>query len=138
MSVILDNSAVKNLEIKWRDRKRTIFGLPWSFTVYTLDEEALHIKKGLFNVRIDDIKLYRILDMTLERSFGQRLFGLGTIHCCSSDKTAKDFNIISVTRSDEVVALLSRLVEDARDKKRVASREFMMDSYDNDEGSDEV
>ena len=26
-------------EILWRDRKRTIFGLPWSFTVYEVTPE---------------------------------------------------------------------------------------------------
>lgn len=125
MAVILNSAAVKELPIQWRDRKRTLFGLPLSFTVYILDEEVLHIKKGFLNVRMDDIKLYRIMDMTLTRSLGQRLFGLGTIHCCSSDKTAKDFDIKNVKRSQEVMNLLSQLVEDQRAAKRVSSREYM-------------
>ena len=27
----------------WHDRKRTFFGLPWSFTIYEFDEERLFI-----------------------------------------------------------------------------------------------
>lgn len=134
MAVILNSAAVKELPIQWRDRKRTLFGLPWSFTVYTLDEEALHIKKGFFHVQVDDIKLYRILDVTLDRSLGQRIFGVGTIHCCSSDKTSKDFDIKSVKRSQEVKELLSQLVEKQRDAKRVTGREFMVDGHDDDAG----
>jgi len=29
------------MSILWQERKRNIFGLPWSFTVYSLDEEKL-------------------------------------------------------------------------------------------------
>ncbi|MBQ2755268.1 MAG: PH domain-containing protein, partial [Oscillospiraceae bacterium] len=69
----------------WRDRKRIIFGLPWSFTVYMLEEEKLLVSSGFLNKREDEVRLYRIMDLTLKRSFGERLFGLGTIHCCSAD-----------------------------------------------------
>ena len=136
MAVILNSEALKELPIQWRDRKRTIFGLPWSFTVYTLDEEALHIKQGFINVKVDDVKLYRILDITLERSLGQRMVGVGIIHCCSSDKTSKDFDIKNIKRSDEVKNLLSQLVEQQRDAKRVSSREYMTDSHDDEDAGE--
>ena len=29
-------------EIKWKDRKRIIFGLPWTFTKYSLTEDRLY------------------------------------------------------------------------------------------------
>lgn len=32
--------------ILWKDRKRTLFGLPWSFTKYKLTEEKLIIQTG--------------------------------------------------------------------------------------------
>ena len=37
------------MDYKWRARKRTIFGLPWSFTVYKLTDEKLLIETGLLN-----------------------------------------------------------------------------------------
>ena len=67
----------------WKDRKRTVFGLPWSFTRYLLYENKLVIDVGLFSRTEDEIRLYRIMDITLKRSFRERIFGLGTIHCCS-------------------------------------------------------
>ena len=77
------------MELVWKDRKRTFLGLPLSFTVYSLDGERLFIKTGVLNVNEDEVRLYRIKDISLRRSFGQRLLGLGTIHCCSSDATLK-------------------------------------------------
>ena len=113
--------------VVWKDRKRTLFGLPLSFTVYELTEEKLLITTGVFNLREEEIRLYRIMDVTLKRSFGERLFGLGTIHCCSADRTAPDFDIRRIKRSREVKEQLSELIEAERMAKRVTSREFMDD-----------
>ena len=60
----------------WKDRKRTFLGLPLSFTVYKLTEEKLMIETGCFSKKEEEIRLYRIMDMTLNRPFGQRLFPL--------------------------------------------------------------
>ena len=37
----------------WSDKKRTIFGLPLSFTKYILDEERLFIRSGVFT-KVED------------------------------------------------------------------------------------
>ena len=118
------------MDYKWRARKRTIFGLPWSFTVYKLTDEKLLIETGLLNKKEEEIRLYRIMDMTLRRSLFQRLFGLGTIHCCSADKSTPEFDIKWIPDSDAVKEKLSDLVEAERMAKRVSSREFMSDEDD--------
>lgn len=109
----------------WKDRKRTIFGLPWSFTRYYLTEEKLIIDTGFFNIKQEEIRLYRILDMTLGRTLGQRIFGLGTIHVCSADKTTPEFNILRIKDSYNVKELISSKVEEERNKKKVFGKEFM-------------
>lgn len=121
-----------NTEYKWRERKRTLFGLPLSFTVYKLTEEKLLVETGLFNINQEEVRLYRILDVTLKRSLGQRIFGLGTIHCCSADKTTPEFDIKNIKNSENVKEMLSDLIETQRTKKRVSSREFMMSEEDDD------
>ena len=118
------------MELVWKDRKRTFLGLPLSFTVYSLDGERLFIKTGAFNVSEDEIRLYRIRDITLRRSFGQRLLGLGTIHCCSSDATLPEFDIKNIKKSREVRELLSQMIEEERQKKRVRNLETMDDGSD--------
>ena len=114
----------------WKDRKRTIFGLPWTFTKYSLSEDRLFIETGLFKYAQDEVRLYRILDLQLTRSFSQRLFGLGTIKVSSSDQSLKNFEIKNIKNSMEVKETLSRLVEEQRDSKRVINREIMVGDDD--------
>ncbi|MBP3707473.1 MAG: PH domain-containing protein [Clostridia bacterium] len=117
-------------DIIWKDRKRTIFGLPWSFTKYELTSEKLIIQTGLFNIKQEEIRLYRIMDVTLNRKLSQRIFGVGTIHCCSADKSTPEFDIKSVKKSEAVKELLSDAIEKERSKKRVSSREYMVNEED--------
>ena len=78
---------MKVKETVWNDRKRPFLGLPLSFTKYTLLEDKLLIDTGIFSLNQEEVKLYRIMDLTMKRSLLQRIFGVGTIHCCSADKT---------------------------------------------------
>ena len=119
--------------IAWKDRRRTLFGLPWTFTKYTLTPEKLLVQTGMLNLKEEEVRLYRIMDITLHRTLGERLFGLGTIHCCSADKSTPEFDIKRVKHPQQVKELLSDLVEQERMNKRVSSREFMDDE---EEGAD--
>ena len=125
-------------EYVWSDRKRTFLGLPWSFTVYKLTEEKLLIETGFFSKKEEEIRLYRIMDLTLRRTFGQRLIGVGTIHCCTADKSTPEFDILSVKKPKDVKNLISDLVEAQRDAKRITAREFMDDGDEDhdDDGCD--
>lgn len=112
-------------EIIWHDRKRIFCGLPWTFTKYSLTKDRLFIETGLFNYKQNETRLYRILDLQLTRSFIQRIFGLGTIKVCSSDKALGNFDIKNIKFSSNVKELLSVNIEEQRQKNRVSSREFM-------------
>ena len=122
----------------WSDRKRPIFGLPWSFTRYFLYENKLIIDTGFFSRHEEEIRLYRIMDITLKRSLGERIFGLGTIHCCSGDKTAPEFDIKRIKLSREVKERLSDMVESERQRRRVGTREFMDADFDGDIDGDDI
>ena len=120
-------------DIIWKDRKRTIFGLPLSFTVYTLTGEKILIDTGFLNQKQDEIMLFRITDITLTRTLGQRIVGLGTVHCCSADKTSPEFDLKNIKNSSEVKELLSSEVFRERKENRVSSREILYD----DDGHDD-
>ncbi|MCR4999190.1 MAG: PH domain-containing protein [Lachnospiraceae bacterium] len=123
----------------WRDRKRTFLGLPWSFTVYELTEDRLFVKTGFFTINEEEIRLYRVMDVQYKATFGQRLFGVGSIYLTTSDKSAHDLEIRSVKRPRDVKELLSSKVEEQRLKNRVVGREMMgMADGDNDDLDDEV
>ena len=112
-------------EILWKERRRLWCGLPWTFTVYRLSSDRLYIKTGFFSLREDEVRLYRIKDVSLNRSLIQRIFGLGTVHVCSTDSTLRDFDLKNIKDSESVKERLSDLVEAERDRKRVSMREFI-------------
>ena len=106
----------------WKDRKHTFLGLPLSFTRYRATDSKLIIDIGFFSRNEDEIRLYRITDMTLHRNIRQRILGLGTIHCCSGDKTSPEFDIKHIRHSKQVKDMLSDMVEKERQEKRVGIR----------------
>ena len=118
------------LEIVWKDRKRTFLGLPWSFTKYSLTEDRLFIETGLFKSVENETRLYRILDLRLERSLGQKLFGLGTIIITSSDKNLGTFELKNIKNPKEIKETIADMVEKQRDAKRVVGREYINNDDD--------
>ena len=108
----------------WHDRKRNIFGWPWSFTRYMLTEQKLIIDKGLLTRVEEEIWLYRITDISMKSNLIERLAGVGTIHCCSLDKTTPEFDLIRVKDARNVKEMLSNMVEAARRERRVDTLEF--------------
>lgn len=124
------------MDTYWNDRKRLLFfGLPWTFTKYTLTPEKFLINSGILTIKEEEIRLYRIVDLTVESSLIQRIFGLGTITCNTVDKSMPVLLIQNVKNAKKVKELISRTVEEERIKKRVSSREYMSvdDSADFDE-----
>lgn len=121
------------MDYVWKDRKRTLFGLPWSFTVYSLTNEKLIITTGFLSKHEEEVRLYRIMDLALNRTFGQRIFGLGTVHVTSADKSTPEFDIKNIKDSEKIKDMLSDMVEEERMKKRVSGREYMSDYSDSEE-----
>ena len=109
----------------WTDKKRSLFfGLPLSFTKYICTDEKFIVEAGMLSTREDEIRLYRILDLTLERSFMQRIFGLGTIKCDTMDKSMPKLEIKNIKKSRDVKEMISEAVE--KERERVSSRVNMM------------
>lgn len=116
-----------------KERKRNFLGLPWTLTSYILYQDRLIIKSGFFTVTEDEVRLYRIMDLTLRRTLWQRMFRMGSIHCCSSDATKKEFEIRNVKNARELRDRLSKLVDEDRMAKHVYNREDMFSDCLNDD-----
>ena len=105
-------------KILWSDRKR-YFGLPISFTKYEVSEDRLFQTTGFLNLKYEEILLYRVRDLELSRSFGQRIFGVGTIKVSSSDKSNSELYILNVKEPAAVKELIHQQVEDMKIRRRV-------------------
>ena len=124
-------SEIKTL---WNDRKRH-FGLPLSFTRYRLSEDRIFCEKGLLNLHEEEILLYRVRDLELRMSLGQRIFGVGSVIVHSSDKTMPTLELKNIKIPREVKELVFRQVEDCKEQRRMRTMEFV--GGDNDDAGDE-
>ncbi len=106
----------------FRERKRWGFlGLPFTFTVYTVDEEKITIEKGLLNKTENDCYLYKVQDVQLKRSIWERLFGTGTIECYTGDVTDKNLVFIHIKNSKVIKDFIWKQSEEARMRRRTVN-----------------
>ena len=131
-----------SLSYIWKDRRR-VCGLPLSFTRYRMSEDRLFLIKGFWNLHMDEVLLYRVRDISLTRSFGQRLFGVGTVIVYSSDKTMPEFQLKNIRHCLWVKELIHEQVEEMKMQRRMRISEIMgdhdlsMEDADNDEDLDQ-
>ena len=125
------------IEYLWKDRKR-YFGMPLSFTRYSLSEDRLFISEGFLNIKDDEILLYRVRDIDTRRSLWQRLFGVGTVIVISSDKTMPNLVLKNIKDPVMVKELIHKQVEEMKIKRRVRFGEIMTNADDLDDDPDDM
>ena len=109
-----------DVEVVQQERKRwLLFGLPFTFTKYTLTNRKILINSGFFTSREDEILLYRVLDMTLSRTLLQKLFGLGTVTVEAQDKFQPTLVVKNIRNSQQFKDNLSYLVEEEKLRLRM-------------------
>lgn len=113
-----------SIEYLWKDRKRFL-GMPLSFTRYRLSEDRLFCETGLLNIKCDEVLLYRVRDLRLTISLGQRIFGVGTVCVVSADKSIPHLELKSVKNPRIVKELIHEHVEQAKDKRRMRATELL-------------
>lgn len=126
-----------DFEYIWTDKKRTIFGLPISFTRYILTEKKFITRTGFLSITEDEVELYRISDKSLQLPFGQRIFGCGTVHINCRDTDTPVKIVRSIKEPRKFMTLLEENVDIQRDKYRVRGRD-MIGGVDDDCGCDDI
>ena len=101
------------------ERKRIkFFGLPFTFTKYSITEEKLTITTGFLSITEDDAFMYKIQDVRLTRSLSERLFKIGTITCYTGDTTHPELSLIHIKHSGDIKDFIMLSSEEARRKRR--------------------
>lgn len=101
------------------EKKRWVFfGLPFTFTKYTVKENVITIDSGLFNKIENDCYMYKVQDVELATSLMERIFGLGTVVCYTGDTTHSKLVLSHIKNAREVKNFILEYSEQARMKRR--------------------
>lgn len=105
--------------MEYKEKKRSLFfGLPLSFTTYTITENKINIKRGLLRRVEDDTLLYKVQDVKLVRGIWERIFKMGTVICYSSDITDSKLMITHIKNSSEIKEFILQTSEAERRRMR--------------------
>lgn len=107
----------------WEDRKHFMW-FPWSFTKYYIENERLMIEAGLLKTTLDETLLYRIMDVTMVQTLAGKIFGTGDLIVKTKVDSNPEIVLKNISDPKKVRSLLSELVEDSRQRRNVAGREF--------------
>ena len=105
--------------MEFRERKRWVFfGLPFTFTIYTVKEEVLTVDTGFLSREENDCYMYKVQDVTLKTSLLERIFGLGTIICYTGDTTNPQLVMAHIKNARAIKYFILEQSEIARRKRR--------------------
>ena len=110
----------------YTEKKRwTFFGLPWTFTTYTVTDEVITINSGFLRRVENDCYLYQVVDVRLESGLMERLFGLGTIHCFSGDVTDPDLRLMHIKHAKEIKNYILKQSEEERIRRKTLNTQSL-------------
>jgi uncharacterized membrane protein YdbT with pleckstrin-like domain len=94
---------------------------------YSVVEDRLIVRRGIFMKSIDEVELYRVKDVRLDFSLVNQWAGIGTLCIGSSDETTRGGPMVirHVEDAERRREALRDLVEAARQKRRVREIDMM-------------
>ena len=115
-------------KILWKDKKRWC-GLPLSFTNYYLVEKPgagikLFSSVGLLSTYTEEVNLYRITDISVERTLSNKLWGTGTIVLHCDIDSSSEIYLTRINHPLKVRSMLAELIEKERIRKGHRIGEF--------------
>ncbi len=117
-----------NAELIWHDRKR-YFGLPWSFTRYSLIKNGEKWFKvfsdiGLLYTIVEEVNIYRIRDISLHQTLFDKIFRTGTVTLYSNDERSPKFVLRHIAEPYKVREMFSSIIEQERQLRNIRVSEF--------------
>lgn len=104
------------------ERKRWLFfGLPFTFTKYTVKEDRLTIQTGLFKTVENDCYMYKVQDVQHTATLIEKLFKLGTVVCYTGDTTHPQLILKHIKNSKTIKEFILQESEEARLKRRTVN-----------------
>lgn len=110
------------ISMKFIERKRWLFfGLPFTFTKYTVREDMITVQTGFFKTVENDCYMYKVQDVQHSASLVEKLFRLGTVICFTGDTTHPQLLLEHIKNSRAVKDFILEESEQARLRRRTVN-----------------
>lgn len=86
---------------------------------YEVSTDRIEFARGIFSRRIDNLDMFRVIDMKLHRSLLDCLVGVGTVTLMTKDETDPVFEFEKVTRPKDLYDIIKRAALEADRKQGV-------------------
>lgn len=108
--------------MEFAERKRVLFfGLPFTFTKYTVKEDMITIQTGLFKTVENDCYMYKVQDVQHSATLIEKMFKLGTVTCFTGDTTHPLLQLVHIKNSKAIKDFILDQSEKARVKRRTVN-----------------
>lgn len=109
-------------DIVYKERKRILFfGLPWTFTKYTITDDMITVDTGFFKVEENDCYMYKVQDVEHTASLMEKMFKLGTVVCYTGDTTHPKLLLEHIRNSKAIKDFILKESEEARLRRRTVN-----------------
>ena len=109
-------------EVKYCERKRLLFfGLPWTFTKYTITPSMLTIDQGLLKTEENDCYMYKVQDVQHSATLMEKIVHVGTVTCFTGDTTHPKLVLQHIRNSRAIKDFILERSEEARMRRRTVN-----------------
>ena len=86
---------------------------------YTITNDRIEFERGVFSRKTDNLDLFRIRDLALNRSLTDRLLGIGTVKMLTSDQTHPVIEMTKIKNARNIYDTLKKIQLEADSRRRV-------------------
>jgi len=100
-----------------------IRALRLKMTYYEVSSDRVEFSRGIFDRRVDNIDMFRVLDLKLRRSLLDCIFGVGTVTLITNDQTDPEFEFEKIRNSKQLYNIIKKASLKADAKRGVVHLE---------------